>query len=656
MTSSPVVQPEALGAAIRQIPLEQLEASRSNPRRTMHEADLKELAASIRQHGIQVPLLVRPAPGTEWNVRGNGSGPEDFEIICGHRRSEAATLAGLTEVPCIVRELSDHEAVEIGLIDNLQRVDVPALEEAEAFAALLAVPGSTAESIAAKLGKAPSYIGRRLKLLDATQLVRDALKAGAIEVGHALELARLDEDQQKQFLEWLGVGFSFEEDDEDDDENGEKDSVEVFTPGECRYCHCTEDDACDTDDGPCHWIDPEQTVCSDEDCLRDHQHVTKVITWRPTRFSLANLKSQVARTSLKVLTSAPFPLDADIPPIACANCPKRSGNAALLFDDCAQDTCTDRACFDKKVKVWIRAELQRADREKQPLVMLRSGYYSGDDFKGGVHVHEVHVLPDMSPVLTTCASVEHAIYINGDKMGQQTTICRDSKCKTHESESSSGSSSSSRSRGGGISKADEAKEKAERANKLAKLNAETKYRAELFAAVAKAPINPLYASDLNLEVCLYAIGRGPGQYEKKVAEALGWPEGIFGWNGSKALRERVMALPPVERLRIALLAAHAGELAVNEYSLDSKPVDLEKLAGLLGVDAKAIRAGKPAVKQPAAKPEKKAAETKPTKAAKPAKKPAAKPAKKAVLSAEARKRIAAAQKMRWAKAVKKGGK
>jgi ParB/RepB/Spo0J family partition protein len=113
-------------AEVQLIPLEQLEASLKNPRRTMNEADLKELAASIREHGLQVPLLVRPIRFDCGNSERQAG--FDYEIVCGHRRSEAATIAGLSAVPCMVRELSDEQAAEIALIDNLQRVDVPPLE------------------------------------------------------------------------------------------------------------------------------------------------------------------------------------------------------------------------------------------------------------------------------------------------------------------------------------------------------------------------------------------------------------------------------------------------------------------------------------------------------------------------------------------------
>jgi ParB family chromosome partitioning protein len=605
---------------VREISLEQIDASLNNPRRTMNEADLAELAASIREHGIQVPLLVRPKPGTDLNARGKNSGPEEFEIVAGHRRSEAATIAGLTTVPCIVREMSDAKAAELAVVDNLQRVNIPPMEEAMAFAELLRAPGATVESVAAAVGKAGSYVGRRLKLLDAIEPVREALAAGAIEVGHALEIARLDPKQQATLLEWLQVGFIADDDEDDEDE--------------------FDDNEWDQDE------DGENPLAEEP---------KEKSKWRQTRHTLIELKRQIGLTALRVLVDAPFPLEDEIPPMACAECPKRSINAVLLFADVQQDTCTDRACYDAKVKVWIKAQLAAADREKRQLIMIDAEYSRTPSTLAYHDVRIIGLYRDRNN--PPCDSQEPAIWINGARAGHLLSICRDPKCKVHKGEWIANSSSSP-----GSSKAADAKAQAERKKKLQTINAEKKYRAELFKAVATAPINTLYASDLNLAVCRYAIGRGPGQYEKKVAEALGWPADIFGWKGTKDLEAKLTGLAPVERLRVALLAAHAGELGVSEYS-PSKAEQLEKLAGFLGVDVKRIRENATNPKPAKATAEKAGAkpaalpkpEVKPTD--KPAKKAApAKAAKKGVLSAEAKKRIAAAQKKRWTdQAKKKGG-
>jgi ParB/RepB/Spo0J family partition protein len=557
---------EVQAVQVWEIPHAELLVSEWETRKTLDQAALKELAASIKANGIQEPLIVRKLEAPKgWN-----DGPR-FEIVAGQRRFEASKIAGKTSCPCIVRELSDVEAHEQRIVSNLQRQDLEPLEEAQAFSTLLCVSGATIETVAAKLAKTPSYIGRRLKLLDAIEPVREALKAGAIEVGHALELARLDEKLQRRLLEYLNVGYR------DCTTDPEDDSEDVDETGVCKYCGCCEDDACELDSGAnCSWANDEKTICTNPDCLAQMKFEADSPAYYPTPRSVADLRREIERSTLRVLSDAPFPLADEIPPMSCTECPKRSGNASLLFEDCAQDTCTDRECFDSKVKVWIKAELEGADRAKNPLVMLSDGYQS--EHRATVDKWEVVVIPEQKPVIL-CEKQEEAIWINGKNAGRRTMICRDAKCLVHKSQSNHLGYSS-----------DPEKEKADRKKKLEKLNAEKKYRAALFHAVAVAPIQTLYATDLNLEVCLYALGRAPGQYSKKVAEALGWDAKVFEWNGSKQLRETLLKLAPAERLRVALVAAHSGELSVNEYSSTSKPEDLERLAALLGLDPKKIRA------------------------------------------------------------------
>ena len=206
---------------VREIPVDQLHVSPEETRKTMDQAALQELAASIMVKGIQEPLLVRPIDLDCMSgepLPGPARAGDAYELIAGTRRLAASKLAGKTTCPCIVREMSDEEARERRIISNLQREEIPPLEEALAFSRLLENPGATVETIAATLGKSASYVGRRLKLVDAIEPVREALKAGAIEVGHALELARLSELQQKRLLAGLSVGYETTEPDSDEED------------------------------------------------------------------------------------------------------------------------------------------------------------------------------------------------------------------------------------------------------------------------------------------------------------------------------------------------------------------------------------------------------------------------------------------------------
>ena len=174
----------------REIPLSQLNESKSNPRRVFDEAALKELAASIRSQGVLSPLLVRPL--TE----------SGFEIVAGARRYRAAQMAEVATVPIRIVNLSDAEALAAQLVENLIRAEIHPMEEAEGFARLLALaePKYSIEQIAARVGKQPSFVASRLKLVDLVPAAVDAFYANEIGVGHALLLAKLPSDMQQQAL------------------------------------------------------------------------------------------------------------------------------------------------------------------------------------------------------------------------------------------------------------------------------------------------------------------------------------------------------------------------------------------------------------------------------------------------------------------------
>jgi ParB family chromosome partitioning protein len=171
----------------RKLPLGDLVANHQQPRTVFEDAALEELASSIREKGILQPLLVRPKGKT-------------FEIVAGERRFRAAKLAGLTEVPVIVRDLDDRETLEIALIENLQRENLNPLEEARAYQGLLDL-GQTQEELAKTLGKGRSTIANGLRLLNLSRDAQKALEDGLISAGHARAILAKPKEQQDWALE-----------------------------------------------------------------------------------------------------------------------------------------------------------------------------------------------------------------------------------------------------------------------------------------------------------------------------------------------------------------------------------------------------------------------------------------------------------------------
>jgi ParB family transcriptional regulator, chromosome partitioning protein len=166
------------GTEQRNVPLASLKPGRFNPRRNFAETQLEELAASIRERGLVQPLVVRPS----------SIETESFEIVAGERRWRAAQLAGLHELPVVVRALSDQEAVEIAIIENVQREDLNAIEEGEGYKLLMDGHGYTQEDLARVIGKSRSHLANTLRLLKLPEDVQELVRTGAISAGHARAL------------------------------------------------------------------------------------------------------------------------------------------------------------------------------------------------------------------------------------------------------------------------------------------------------------------------------------------------------------------------------------------------------------------------------------------------------------------------------------
>jgi ParB family chromosome partitioning protein len=163
-----------------EIAIDRIVPNPKQPRRTFVEADLEELTESIKTKGIIQPILVRPDP----------SQPEMFEIIAGERRWRAARRAGLSMVPAVVREMDDREMLEIAIIENVQRADLNAVEEAEAYKALIDRFGRTQESVAQQVGKSREHVSNTLRLLSLPEDVREHVREARLTPGHARALMK----------------------------------------------------------------------------------------------------------------------------------------------------------------------------------------------------------------------------------------------------------------------------------------------------------------------------------------------------------------------------------------------------------------------------------------------------------------------------------
>ena len=169
--------------AERTMPIERVHPNPDQPRRHFDETHLSDLAASIAQRGIIQPLIVRPLPNR----------PGEVQIVAGERRWRAAQRAGLRDVPVIQRDLDDTEVLEVAIVENIQRADLNALEEAQGFRQLMDRFGHTQEQLSQVLGKSRSHIANLMRLLTLPEPVQDMLRQGALTAGHARALVTCED-------------------------------------------------------------------------------------------------------------------------------------------------------------------------------------------------------------------------------------------------------------------------------------------------------------------------------------------------------------------------------------------------------------------------------------------------------------------------------
>ncbi len=349
-----------LQSEYRDLPLESLVESPANPRRTFDEESLAELANSIRGQGILSPLLVRPL------------GEQTYEIVAGARRYRAAKLAGQDYAPVRIVELTDAQALETGIVENLQRRDVHPLEEAQGFRALLNLEYSI-EQIGAKTAKSPAYIAARLKLTELAPAVAEAFTKDKIALGHALLLAKLQSEQQQ---EALAACFQ-----------------EQFAGGKAKPI------------------------------LLPVSHLRQ---WIERNILLDLAAAPFSKEDGQLLPVAG----------SCLECPKRTGHNAVLFAELSRvDRCSDPQCYGAKVEAHVKQAIaakpklvQISTAYGQPkdgsAAIPRNKYVLLRDGKPEKHQRDW-------PEYRTCRYMTEAVVTEGTEKGELRKVCANPECPVH---------------------------------------------------------------------------------------------------------------------------------------------------------------------------------------------------------------------------------
>jgi ParB family transcriptional regulator, chromosome partitioning protein len=348
----------------RNLPLAQLQESPTNPRRRFDERALEELTASVRSQGVLQPLLVRAL------------NEDKYEIVIGARRFRAAQRAKNADVPVRVRELTDAQCVEIQLVENIQREGVHPMDEATAFYGLLHADGLKYDinTLALKAGKSAAFVAQRLRLVELIPSITDAFLADQIGVGHALEIAKLpQEQQQKAFDAAFRTVWS----------NGRESRV----------------------------VMP----------LRD------LTAWIEQNILLSLDNVPFDKNDATLVPEAG----------SCAECPKRTGFNTLLFGELGSqhDSCSDGACYQNKLGKCVERQIAAKPKLVQittghvssgdGTVLPRSRYVA-------LHLtNPAKSKQPLSPYQKPCKHMAEAIVVDGAERGHKVKVCAEPSCTIH---------------------------------------------------------------------------------------------------------------------------------------------------------------------------------------------------------------------------------
>lgn len=352
-------------SSIQDISIAKIRESKTNPRRFFDEAKLAELADNIKQHGVLQPILLRPLPEGEAGM---------FELVAGTRRYRASKLAKRESIPATVRELTDAQALELQVIENVQRVDVHPLDEAQGYAALIELQPDTytVESISSRVGRSPAYISGRLRLIQLIAEGKQAFYEDKLTVAHAFEIARLQPNDQRRALQ------------------------------EC-FPHYRSTSA----------------------ILKDKK--AEAVTVR-------ELRGWIAREIHLDLTNAPFdPLDEKLLPSAgaCSRCPKQTGSNPLLFSEIPRKAsiCTDRECYRAKVEALVQIQVKPlAEKGEKPLrVSQAPAWQANGQAKDVLSEGQYRRAKGKGE----CPNTKAAVLIDGKGAGSIFYLCQAEKCDVH---------------------------------------------------------------------------------------------------------------------------------------------------------------------------------------------------------------------------------
>jgi ParB family chromosome partitioning protein len=494
--------------ALRMIALKLIDPPPTNTRTIFKKDSLAELTLSVKQNGIIQPILVRPVG-------------KRFQIVAGERRFKAANQAGLKEIPASVKNLSDEEALDAQLIENLQREDVHPLEEAEGFLRMKNVSKLEIPEIAQRVAKDQRYVARRLALTDLIEEAREDFRNDLITLAHALEICVLSPNLQP-----FALAACYE-----------RNSV---------------------------WSQKEQTYTHRPDKEKPARHVKFLQAWIEQNIHL-NLKK------------APFRLDDTRlreDGLTCIECPQRSGFNKTLFADIKNaDTCLNPMCFQAKIQTLVQVTMAEIKKKSGKPAAYVSPCYSPNRAKGSIGKSDYQQIERRAD---RCEFAEQAVYAEGEEVGRVIWICRERTCKDHmgrvgaSHSSSTASTSSSNSQGG-----DSPEKRNKRKQEIFDIKVDEIVRKRVMKEALETYKWPLERAHLN-EVVKEFFRRIASDDQRTICEVFGWSDDL----ASKLRYDQPAVLREIAKLDDSRLSqfmmlcsfAHYGANQYKHNQVDQKPV------------------------------------------------------------------------------------
>ena len=491
----------------RMIALTLIDPPPKNTRTTFKKESLAELTQSVKEKGIIQPILVRPVGAR-------------FQVVAGERRFKAANQAGLKEIPASVKNLSDEEALDAQLIENLQREDVHPLDEADGFLRLKNVSKLEIPDIAQRLAKDPRYVARRLALTDLIEEAREDFRNDLITLAHALEICRLSLELQQFAL-----------------------------------VACYERKTV--------WSQKEQTYIHQPDREKPTRHVKCLQAWIEQNIHLN-------------LTKAPFKLDdarLREDGLTCVECPQRSGFNKTLFADIKNtDTCLNPMCFQAKIQTLVQVRMAEIEMKSGNPAAYISPYYSPNRAKDSIGKSDYQQIEKKAG---RCEFAEQAVYAEGDEVGRVIWICKEKTCKDHMGRVGASYSSSTSGTGNNSRNGDSPEKRNKRKQEIFDIKVDEIARKRVMKEALQTYRWPLERAHLN-EAAKEFFRRIASDDQRTICEVFGWDDDLASklrYDQGAVLRE-IAKLDDNQLARFMMLCsfAHYGANQYKHNQVDQKPV------------------------------------------------------------------------------------